>query len=107
MANWFYETNTTDEAPFAWNPLHERFRISRGISVQETAPGVFEEIRYTAYTDELGSINLPRDTAYQSQDFYKDLRFFRGGYTHTVDDTTKADLIASGVATLANFTPAP
>lgn len=106
MANWLYTLNTTAEAPFAWNPLHERFRIDRGISVQEITPGVYAEVRYTDYTDELGSENLPRDTAYQSQQFYKNLNFFRGGYEHTVDDATKADLIASGVATTANFTPA-
>lgn len=106
MANWKYTLNTTAEAPFAWNPLMERYRMDRGISVQEITPGVYQEVRYSAYTDELGSENLPRDTAYQSQEFYKNLNFFRGGYEHTVDDATKADLIASGVATLANFTPA-
>lgn len=106
MANWIYTTNTTAESPIAWNPLMERFRMNRGISVQEITPGVYQEVRYTSYTDENGSENLPRDTAYQSQEFYKNLNFFRGGYQHTVDDATKADLIASGVATAANFAPA-
>lgn len=106
MADWIYTTNTVAEAPFAWNPLMERFRMDRGISVQEVSPGIYEEIRYSAYTDELGSENLPRDTAYQSQEFYKDLNFFRGGYEHVVDDNVRADLIASGVATAANFVPA-
>jgi hypothetical protein len=84
----------------------ERFRMDRAISVQETAPGIYVEVRYSAFTDELGSENLPRDTAYQSQEFYKDLNFFRGGYEHVVDDDVRADLISSGVATPANFVPA-
>lgn len=107
MALYQYLPNVVAEAPAGWNPLHERYKLNRGVSVQEVSPGVFEEIRYTSYTDELGSVNLPRDTAYQSQQFYKNLRFFRGGYEHTVDDTTKADLIASGVAVEANFTLLP
>ena len=106
MANWKYTTNTVAEGPVAWNPLHERYRLDRAISVQEVSPGVYAEVRYTAYTDENGSENLPRDTAYQSQEFYKTLNFFRGGYEHIVNDTVKAELIASGVATTANFTPA-
>lgn len=107
MANWTYTTNVTEEAPFAWNPLHERFRMPRGISTQEITPGTYVEIRYAAYTDENGSENLPRDTAYQSQEFYKNLNFFRGGYEHTVDDTVRTDLINSGVATAANFVLIP
>lgn len=106
MANWLYTTNTVDEAPFAWNSLQQRFRISRGISVQEVSPGVYEEIRYSSYTDENWSENLPRDTAYQNLPLYKDLNFFRGGYEHIVDDQIRADLIASGVATASNFVPA-
>ena len=110
MANWIYTTNTVEEAPFAWNSLHERFRMPRGVSVQEVTPGVYEEIRYYAYTDELGAENLPQNPN-QNTEFWPapsaGLNFFRGGYEHTVDDTVKADLIASGVATLANFTPAP
>lgn len=107
MANWSYEPNVVAETPAGWNPLHERYRLNRGISVEEVSPGVYEEIRYYAYTDELGAENLPRDTAYQSQQFYQDRKVFRGGYIHTVDDQTKADLIASGVAVEANFTLIP
>lgn len=106
MANWKYTTNTVAEAPFSWETPQDRYRMDRGVSVQEVTPGVYVETRYTDYTDELGSANLPRDTAYQSQEFYKNLNFFRGGYEHTVDDTVKANLIASGVATASNFTPA-
>jgi hypothetical protein len=106
MANWLYTTNTTAEAPFAWNALHERFRMDRGVSVQEVSPGQYEEVRFPSYTDENWSENLPRGTAYQDLPFYKTLNFFRGGYEHTVDDQVRADLIASGVATASNFAPA-
>ena len=110
MAFWIYNTNTVEEAPFAWNSLHERFRMPRGVSVQEVSPGQYEEVRYYAFTDELGAENLPQNPN-QNTDFWPapsaGLNFFRGGYVHTVDDAVKADLIASGVATLANFTPAP
>lgn len=110
MANWLYTTNTVEEAPFAWNSLMERFRMPRGVSVQEVSPGVYEEIRFYAYTDELGAENLPPNPN-QNTDFWPapsaGLHFFRGGYEHIVNDTVKADLIASGVATNANFVPAP
>lgn len=103
MAIWKFTTRTVAEAPFAWNALHERFRMNRGISVIEVAPCDYEEVRYDAYTNELGSKNLPRDTAYQSQEFYRDLNFFRGGYEHLVDDDTKLCLISSNVADESNF----
>lgn len=110
MANWVYTTNSVQETPFAWNRLHERFRIPRGVSVQEITPGVYEEIRYYAYTDELGAENLPQNPN-QNTSFWpapsEGLNFFRGGYEHIVNDQVKTDLISSGVATLANFTPAP
>lgn len=110
MANWYFTTPTLDEAPFAWNPLMERFRITRALSVQETAPGVFVTTRYYAYTDELGATNLPVNPN-QDTDFWPassaGLRFYRGGYQHTVSDQDRTDLINSGVVTSANFTPAP
>lgn len=100
---WHYTTNTVEEAPFAWNDLHMRYRMPRGISVQEVSPGVYEEIRYASYTEENWSENLPRDTSYQNLPLYKDLNFFRGGYEHIVDDQVRANLIMSGVATSSNF----
>jgi len=107
MADWIYTTNTVEEAPFAWNPLMERFRIPRGISVQEISPGVYEEIRFYAYTDELGAVNLPPNPNEQDPNFWPapstGLHFFRGGYEHTVNDQVRSDLITSGVATAANF----
>lgn len=108
MANWLYTTRTVDEAPFAWNSLMERFRISRGISVKEITPGVYAEVRYDAYTNELGAVNIPEPAGgfgnYEPTS--EGLHYFRGGYEHIVDDTIKGQLIASGVADLSNFTPA-
>lgn len=103
MAIWKFTTRTVAEAPFAWSPLMERFRMDRGISLKEIAPCQYEEVRYESYTEELGSENLPRDTAYQSQQFYRPLNFFRGGYEHLVDDDTKQCLISSNVADESNF----
>lgn len=90
MANWKYTTNTVDEAPFAWNSLMQRYRLARGISTVETSPGVYEETRFDSYTNELDTLKAG-------------LHYFRGGYEHVVDDTIRAQLIASNVATAANF----
>jgi hypothetical protein len=108
MSNWFFTTPTTDEAPFAWNDLMIRFRITRGISVRQTAPGPnYQLVRYSAYTDESGAANYPPPpvgTFAQPTG----LNFFRGGYVWVVNDATKADLINSGIGiTNSNFTPAP
>ena len=93
MADWMYKTNTVDEAPFAWNALMQRYRLARGISTVEVSAGIYEEVRFDSYTNE-------RDTLAAG------LHYFRGGYEHIVDDTVRAQLIASGVATAGNFTPA-
>lgn len=99
MANWIFTTPTTSEAPFAWNPLHERFRIDRGISIQEISPCVYQQVRYDAYTNELGATNLPPN--YNHEEFWpqpsEGLHYFRGGYEWIVDDATKACLISSDV----------
>lgn len=107
MANYRYTTRTIAETPFAWNPLMVRFRMERGISVEEVSPGVYEEVRYTDYTDEIGAVNLPPNPNEQDTAFWPatraGLHFFRGGYAHTVDDTVRSNLIASGVADASNF----
>lgn len=104
MANWIFTTPTVREAPFAWNPLMERFSMDRGITITEVSPGVYEQVRYDAYTNELGAANYPPVNLVQPTG----LNVFRGGYEWTVDDQTKADIIASNVgATGANFVLAP
>ena len=106
-----YTTNTVAEAPFAWNPLMERFRMDRGISVVEVEPHIYEEVRYDAYTNEIGAVNLPPNPNELDTPFWpaprRGLHYFRGGYQHEIEVEVMNDLIASGVATSANFTPCP
>jgi hypothetical protein len=111
MANWYFTTPTVAEAPFAWSPLMERYRMDRAMSVQEVSPNVFELTRYGAYTDEIGATNLPVNPNAGDTSFWPapsaGLRYYRGGYQHTVSDQDRTDLIASGLVTASNFTPAP
>ena len=110
MATWTFTTPTVAEAPFAWNPLMERFRMDRALSVQEVSPGQYVTTRYGAYTDELGATNLPVNPN-QDTDFWPaasaGLHYFRGGYEWLVSSQVRADLIASGVATASNFVLTP
>lgn len=108
MANWIFTTPVIREAPFAWNPLMERFSINRAISIQEVTPGVYEQVRYDAYTSELGAVNLPLVPTDPYPEPSLGLHYFRGGYEWIVDDATKANIIASNVGVdNTNFTPAP
>lgn len=106
---WIFTTPTVDEAPFAWSPLMERYRISRAVSVVETAPGQYEQVRYDAYTNEIGAANLPVNPNEQDTDFWPaertGLNYFRGGYEWRVSDQVRADIIASGAADASNFVP--
>lgn len=113
MALWHFATpDVPREEPFAWNALHERYGMPRGVSVYQTAPGPnYVTSRYGAYTDEIGAANLPQNPNAMDTAFYPapraGLNYFRGGYDWIVDDTVKADLINSGIGiTNANFTPA-
>lgn len=93
MADWYFETPTTPEAPFAWEIPLSRYRMNRGISVVEYAPGQYELSRFYPYT-------------YENELLEAGLQVFRGGYTHIVDDATRAALIAAGLGIDAsNFTP--
>lgn len=109
MAEWLFTTPTVAEAPFAWNPLMERFRMDRGISLKEIAPCEYVEVRYDAYTNELGAVNLPTPAGgWGDPNFWEQpsdgLHYFRGGYEHIVDDETKQCLLNSGLVTEDNFT---
>lgn len=85
----------------------ERYRVNRGVSIVEVSPCVYEQVRYDAYTNEIGAVNLPPNPNGQDTDFWPasqaGLHYFRGGYQHIVDDATKACIIASGVADASNF----
>jgi len=110
VAVWIFTTPTVAEAPFAWNPLMERFRMDRAISVVEVSPGVYEQVRFDAYTNELGAINYPANPN-QDTDFWpavrEGLHYFRGGYEWQVSSQVRADIIASGAADASNFVLAP
>lgn len=111
MAHWVFTCPTVDEAPFAWNPLMERFRIARAVSVVETSPGVYSQVRYDSYTEEIGAVNRPVNPNEQDTAFWPAVRaglhYFRGGYEWIVDDTVRNNIIASGAADASNFVPAP
>lgn len=107
MAIYKFTTPTVAEAPFAWNPLMERFRMDRALSVVEVSPHVYKQTRYDAYTNEIGAINYPPNPNEQDIDFYpapsEGLHYFRGGYEWFVDSEVRADIIASGAADASNF----
>lgn len=112
MATCFiFTTPTVEEAPFAWNALMERFRMRRGISIIEVSPGQYEQVRYDAYTNEIGAVNLPVNPNEQDTDFWPapqaGLHYFRGGYEHMVTAEVMNDIITSGAADASNFTPCP
>ncbi len=87
MANWTFKTPSVEEGPAGGHRLFHFYRLSRGITIVKIG-GQYEQIRYPVDEDLL-----------EYQEVY------RGGYEHTVDDATKAALIAGGVdVTEANFT---
>jgi hypothetical protein len=86
----------------AYNSLMIRYRINRAISLVEISAGVYQQVRYDAYTNELGAVNLPKP--FPQGDTQTGLHYFRGGYEWLVDDATKANLINSNVGvTESNF----
>lgn len=111
MAQYIFTTPTVAEAPFAWSPLMERFRIDRAVSVVEVSPCQYEQVRYDAYTNEIGAVNLPVNPNEQDTTFWPapraGLHYFRGGYEHIVDSSVKACIISSGAADESNFTILP
>jgi len=108
VGEWLFTTPTVAEAPFAWNPLMERFRIDRAISIVEVSPGQYEQVRYDAYTNEIGAVNYPQNPN-QDTTFWPAVRaglhYFRGGYEWIVSSTTKQNIIDSDVAAESNFSP--
>ncbi|GAA4890983.1 hypothetical protein ACFPM3_20240 [Streptomyces coeruleoprunus] len=88
MANWTFRTPSVDEGPaVSGNRLMRFYKLARGITILNRA-GVYTAVRYPT-EDEIAAAT----TAYL------------GGHEYTVDDATKAALIAAGVGvTEANFT---
>ena len=87
MADYIFKTPTVREGPAGRHRLFYFYKLDRGISIAKSS-GTYSQVRF------------PVDSDIETYD-----EFYRGGYTHTVDDTTRAALIAGGVGvTSANFT---
>jgi hypothetical protein len=92
MASWTFRTPSVDEGPASWSdPLFNRVKLTRGITVLEGPPGTYRAVRFPTQ-DEI-SASAPG--------------MYMGGHEYVVDDATKAALIAGGVGvTESNFTAA-
>lgn len=90
MADWIFTTPTVLEGPIGLHRLFYFYKMDRGISIVQMADGSFRQIRYPVDSD---LQNYPQ--------------VFRGGYNYTVDDATKAALLAANVGVSEdNFTAA-
>ena len=88
MTEWLFNTPTVEEGPAGGARLFYFYKIDRGISVVRLDNGIYQQIRYP-----------------QDEDLLNYLEVYRGGYNYTVDDDTKARLIAGNVGvTEDNFT---
>jgi hypothetical protein len=88
MTEWLFKTPTVLEGPAGQARLFYFYKIDRGITIVKTLDGDYAQIRYPQDSDLL---NYPE--------------VYRGGYDYTVDDNTKAALIAGDVGvTEDNFT---
>ena len=80
MTEWLFKTPTVMEGPAGQHRLFEFFKLDRGITIVLKPTGGYAQIRY------------PEDDALENYPVV-----YRGGYNYTVDDATKAALIAGGV----------
>ena len=89
MAEWKFVPPTVDEGLTGVQRLFYFYKLARGITiVMNPINGRYQQIRY------------PLDESLPSYP-----QVFRGGYEYTVDDTTKAALIAGDIGvTEGNFT---
>jgi len=87
MANYTFKTPVAKEGPIGKHRLFRFYKLDKGISIVKSG-SVYSQIRY------------PTDDSLSS---YSEV--YLGGRNHTVDETTKAALIAANVGvTEANFT---
>jgi hypothetical protein len=87
MANYTFTTPTVREGPAGGHRLFYFYKLDKGITIVKS-DGEYYQVRYPTEEDLLT---------------YEEV--YRGGYNHTVNDATKAALIAGGVdITEANFT---
>ena len=88
MTQWLFTTPTVLEGPAGESRLFHFYKIDRGITIVRNLNGQYAQVRYL------------EDEVYSD---YPEI--YQGGYNHTVDDATKARLIAANVGvTEANFT---
>jgi len=88
MTQWLFKTPTVEEGPAGDTRLFYFYKIDRGITIVMQTNGNWKQVRYMV-DDDLTDYPI----------------VFAGGYNHTVDDATKASLIAGNVGvTEANFT---
>ena len=87
MPNYIFRTPKVKEGPAGGNRLFYFYGLDRGITIVKSG-GVYSQIRYP-----------------QDEDLATYQEVYLGGRDHTVDDATKAALIAGGVGiTESNFT---
>ncbi len=87
MANYTFTTPVVEEAPIGKHRLFYFYKLNKGVSIAKTS-GTYSKVRFP----------LDEDIADYDE-------FYLGGHEHTVDDSTKAALIAAGLGiTEANFT---
>ena len=88
MAEWLFKTPTVEEGPAGESRLFYFYKIDRGITIVRQTNGSYAQIRYP-----------------QDEDLLDYPEVYRGGYQYTVNDATKAALIAGNVGvTEGNFT---
>ena len=88
MTEYIFKTPTVEEGPAGQHRLFYFYKLDRGITIVLKPTGGYAQIRYPVDGD---------------LDAYPVV--YRGGYNYTVDEATKAALIAGGVGvTESNFT---
>jgi hypothetical protein len=81
MTNYTFSTPTVREGPAGGHRLFYFYKLDRGITIVKSG-ATYQQIRYSVDSDLY-------DGTYDV--------VYRGGYEHTVDEATKAALIAGGV----------
>lgn len=87
MTEYIFRTPIVEEGPAGGHRLFWFFRLNRGVTIVKSG-ATYSQIRYP----------LDEDLANYDE-------VYRGGYDHTVNEATKAALIAGGIGvTEDNFT---
>ena len=87
MTEYIFKTPTVEEGPAGGHRLFYFYRLDRGITIVKSG-STYSQVRYLL-DEELANYDV----------------VYRGGYQHTVDEATKAELIAGDVGiTEDNFT---